>query len=148
MKQCSYCGKKFSDDASVCDIDGQQLQQVAGPVQTDKFQTVKTQYVSRLQKIFWLLVQLFNVLRRITGIGFFFVGGCFAIWGLSLVLDPRATINVNGIPTSDPWMKATVLVVGLMVCSLGVLLFFSRPLRLNLGDSPFSKHKKQSDETS
>jgi hypothetical protein len=70
---------------------------------------------------------LFNIAVRLVGAGFVFVGAVFAIWGLFLVLDPKATIGVNGVPSNDPWIKAMVLVVGLVVGVLGVLLVFARP---------------------
>jgi hypothetical protein len=51
----------------------------------------------------------------------------FSIWGLSLVLDDKATIDVDGVPSSDPWEKAIVLVVGLMAVVTGILVFRARP---------------------
>jgi hypothetical protein len=32
MKRCSYCGKEYPDEASVCAVDGQPLQPVAPPL--------------------------------------------------------------------------------------------------------------------
>jgi hypothetical protein len=32
MKQCTYCGKEYSDEASVCAIDGQPLREVISPI--------------------------------------------------------------------------------------------------------------------
>lgn len=54
-------------------------------------------------------------------------GVAFTIWGLSLVLDPNATIDVDRVPTNDPWMKAIVLIVGLVVFVFGILVFKARP---------------------
>ena len=79
--------------------------------------------MSDWRKTYW---QLFNTTGRIVGVGFFLVGGIFSLWGLSLVLNPKATIDVNGVPSSDPWTKAIVLIAGLVVCVLGVLLIVAR----------------------
>jgi hypothetical protein len=95
--------------------------------------------MSDFQKTYW---RSFNVAARIVGTGFLLVGGIFVLWGLSLVLDPKATIGVDGVPSTDPWIKASVLVVGLVVCGLGVLLLISRRYRPDLGDSPFTRRKK------
>ena len=95
--------------------------------------------MSKQQKTYW---QTFNVLGRVVGAGFVCVGGIFVLWGLSLVLDSKATIGVDGVPSSDPWIKASVLVAGLVVGGLGVLLLISRRYRPDLGDSPFTPGKK------
>jgi hypothetical protein len=79
--------------------------------------------MSDWRKTYW---QLFNAGGRIVGVGFILVGGIFALWGVSLVIDPSATIAVNGVPSSDPWAKGMVLIVGLVVCLLGVLLLVAR----------------------
>ncbi len=57
------------------------------------------------------------------------VGVVFTIWGLSLVLDPKATIDVNGVPSSDPWEKTGVLIMGLVVAVLGILVLKALPYR-------------------
>jgi len=49
-----------------------------------------------------------------------------AFGGLLLVLNPKATVDVNGVPSSDPWTKAILLIAGLVVCVLGVLLVVAR----------------------
>jgi len=54
------------------------------------------------------------------------VGAVFTIWGLSLVLDAKATIDVNGVPSSDPWIKASVLIIGLVAVVIGVLMLMAR----------------------
>jgi hypothetical protein len=82
--------------------------------------------MSDWRKIHW---QLFNTFGRIVGVGFSLVGGIFALWGLSLVLDSKATIDVDGVPSTDPWIKAVVLIVGLVVCVLGVLMLVARRYR-------------------
>jgi hypothetical protein len=73
--------------------------------------------------------QIVNTGCRIVGFGFVFVGAIFALWGWSLVMDPTATIDIDGIPSNDPWSKAVILIVGLVVCVLGVLLLFARPYK-------------------
>lgn len=93
------------------------------------------------QKIFW---QVFNAMARVAGVGFTIVGGIFALWGLSLLLDSKATIDVDGVPTTDPWEKALLLIVGLVVCALGILTFLARRYRPDLGDSAFTTSKKAS----
>ena len=79
--------------------------------------------------------RFFNFAVRCVGVGFVVAGAVLAIWGLSLVLDPKATIDVNGVPSSDPWIKGMTLVVGLVVCVLGVLLVFARSYRPDLESS-------------
>jgi hypothetical protein len=88
--------------------------------------------MSDWQKTHW---QLFNALGKLIGVGFIFVGGIFSIWGISLLLDPKATIDVDGGPTNDPSIKATTLIVGLIVLALGVLLVIAKPFRPDLEDS-------------
>jgi hypothetical protein len=73
--------------------------------------------------------QLFNTFGRFVGVCFTLVGGIFVLWGLSLVLDSKATIDVNGVPSSDPWVKASVLILGLVVCVLGVLMLVAKRYR-------------------
>ncbi len=68
-------------------------------------------------------------MARVVGAAFVFGGAIFSFWGLSLVLNSHATINVNGVSTNDPWEKGIVLVAGLVVCVLGVLLLIARPLQ-------------------
>jgi hypothetical protein len=58
---------------------------------------------------------LINFLARVVGVCFIIGGVVFIIWGLSLVSNPKATIDVNGVPSSDQWIKASVLIVGLVV---------------------------------
>jgi hypothetical protein len=51
------------------------------------------------------------------------VGAVFVIWGLSLVIDPNATITINfDAPSSDPWLKASVLIGGLVGVVIGVFM--------------------------
>jgi hypothetical protein len=82
--------------------------------------------MSDWRKIHW---QLSNTFSRMVGVGFTLVGGIFALWGLSLVLVSKATMDVNGMPSNDPWIKASVLIVGLVVCVLGVLMLVARRFR-------------------
>ena len=97
------------------------------------------------QRLHW---QLFNFLARFVGCGFIFAGVVFSIWGISILLDSKATIGVNGVPTTDPWVKGTVLIAGLVALVLGTLLVTARRYRPDLGDSAFTISKKTpSDET-
>ncbi len=82
--------------------------------------------MSDWRKTYW---QLFNTGGRIVGVGFVLLGGIFTLWGLSLVSDPKATIDVNGVPSSDPWTKAIVLILGLVICVLGALMLIARRFR-------------------
>ena len=82
--------------------------------------------MSELRK---LHVAALNTLARIFGVGAVFVGGVFAIWGLVLVLDHNAMIDVNGVPSSDPWIKASVLVVGLVGVVIGILMLKAKPYK-------------------
>ena len=70
-----------------------------------------------------------NTGARVFGVMAVIAGLVFTLWGLTLVLDHNATINVNGVPSSDPWIKASVLIVGLVIGGLGVLMLMARPYR-------------------
>jgi len=69
----------------------------------------------------------FNLLARAFGVMATIVGVVFTFWGLSLVLDQKATIDVNGVPSSDPWTKASVLIIGLVAVTVGILFLKARP---------------------
>jgi len=69
----------------------------------------------------------FNFLGRAFGVMATFVGVVFTFWGMSLVLDQKATIDVNGVPSSDPWTKASVLIIGLVAVIVGILFLKARP---------------------
>jgi hypothetical protein len=81
---------------------------------------------------FWFL---FNIAVRLVGVGFVAVGAYGAHWGWLLVHDPKATITVDSGPSSDPWLKGMILVVGLVACVLGVLLVFAKSYRPDLESS-------------
>jgi hypothetical protein len=68
-----------------------------------------------------------NTLARIFGAGSIFVGGVFAIWGLALTIDRNATVDVNGMPSTDPWIRAGVIVVGLVFVVIGILTLKAKP---------------------
>jgi uncharacterized membrane protein YuzA (DUF378 family) len=70
-----------------------------------------------------------NLLARVFGVMAIIVGVVFTIWGLSLLLDRKATIDVEGVPSGDPWEKAIVLVVGLVAGVIGILVFKARSYR-------------------
>jgi hypothetical protein len=78
MKTCSYCGKEYSDEASVCAIDGQPLKSVAPPPApppiTDRKQIVDDEHL-RLLSIFH------------------FVGAGFALLGMLFLLMHYAIMN-------------------------------------------------------
>ena len=76
-----------------------------------------------------LHAQVLNRLARIFGVGAIVVGVVFVIWGLSLVLNHKATIEVNGGPNRDVWLKASVLIVGLVSSTIGILTLMARPYR-------------------
>ena len=82
--------------------------------------------MSQLRKIH---AAAFNFLARAFGVMAIINGVAFTIWGLSLVLDRKATINVNGVPSSDPWDKASVLIIGVVAVVIGVLMLKARPYK-------------------
>jgi hypothetical protein len=82
--------------------------------------------MSQLRKIHAVAL---NFLARVFGVMAIIAGVVFTIWGLSLVLDHNATIDVNGVPSNDPWEKAIVLIVGLVAVVLGILMLMARPYR-------------------
>lgn len=93
----------------------------------------------RAHKLHW---QIVNIGARVVGVGFILCGVIFSVWGISLLLDRKATIGVDGIPTCDPWTKATMLIAGLVVFVLGILLVSARRYRPDLGDSAFTASKQ------
>ena len=75
MKQCTYCGKEYSDGASVCAIDGQPLRYVTSNPQLShpppiwvKKQTADREHINLLS-IFHFIVAGLSIL----GIGFLFL---------------------------------------------------------------------------
>jgi uncharacterized membrane protein len=82
--------------------------------------------MSQLRKIH---AATFNTLARAFGVMAIIVGAVFSVWGLSLVLDHNATIDVNGVPSSDPWIKASVLIIGLVAVVIGILMLLARSYR-------------------
>jgi hypothetical protein len=90
--------------------------------------------MSEWRKIYWRFLKIASL---VTGVWSVFVGLIFVGWGLSLVLNPKATIDVNGVPTDSPWEKASVLVAGLAgvgVCTLQIWvpLYLSRKILKNI----------------
>lgn len=76
-----------------------------------------------------LHAKAFNSLARVFGVMAILNGVVFTIWGLWLVLDQKATLNINGVPSNDPWTKASVLIIGLVAVTIGVLVLKARPYR-------------------
>jgi hypothetical protein len=68
-----------------------------------------------------------NFLARVFGVMAIIAGVVFTFWGLSLIFDPSATIDVNGTPSNDPWTKSIILIVGLVSGTLGFLVLKARP---------------------
>lgn len=140
MKQCTYCGKQYSADSTVCDIDGQPLVPFEprfagkssalhgpsdrGPNEPEgDGQLLKT---PGWEKMYW---QCWSIFCRSIGAMFVIGGLIFCFWGLSLLLTPQATVDVNGVPSSDPWVKANVLAAGLVVVVVGVCAYMARSYR-------------------
>jgi hypothetical protein len=88
--------------------------------------------------------QMFNASARIVGCSFIFVGVIFSFSGILLLLDSKASIGVNGTPTTDPWTKAIELIAGLVFFALGLLLVLARRYRPDLDDSALTNSKKVS----
>ena len=99
--------------------------------------------IRRAHKLHW---QIVNIGARVVGCGFIFGGIIFSVWGVSLLLDGKATIGIDGVPSNDPWTKAIVLIVGLVFFVLGILLVSARRFRPDLGDSAFTAWKKISSD--
>lgn len=124
MKSCPYCGKEYSNDLTICPADGSQLA-VA--------QNLKKDADTEQGSVFWWFL---NVLGRVVGVFFIILGAGFAFWGLSLILNPKSTIAVNGKPSGDLWLKCLPLIAGVVAGLLGFLILVSRRFRPNLGDKP------------
>lgn len=67
--------------------------------------------------------------------------------GAWLLLHRDATIDVNGVPTTDPSVKAIDLIMGLVVLVLGVFMLKARRYRPDLGDTAFSIFSRCSGKT-
>ena len=78
--------------------------------------------MSQLRKIH---AAAFNFLACAFGVMAIINGFAITIWGLSLVLDHKATIDANGAP-SDSWEKVEILVIGVVVFAIGVLVLKAR----------------------
>ena len=81
--------------------------------------------IHRAHRTHW---QIFNIGARIVGVCFTLAGFVISVFGIIQLLD------VNAVPTSELWMKATNLIVGLVIFSLGILLVLARRYRPDLGD--------------
>ena len=68
-----------------------------------------------------------NFFARVFGVLAIIAGVVFTVWGLSLVLNPKATIDLGGVPSSDPWIKTGILVVGLVIVTIGILMLKAKP---------------------
>jgi uncharacterized YccA/Bax inhibitor family protein len=79
--------------------------------------------MSQLRKIH---AAALNTLARAFGVMAVITGVVLTLSGFSLVLDPKATTDVNGVPNSDPWIKAGGLVIGLVAVAIGVLMLKAR----------------------
>src|SRR5664280_2532155 len=91
--------------------------------------------MSQYTKFHWLIV---NGCVRVFGVGAIVAGVVFTAWSSWLLLHRDATIGVNGVPSNDPWDKATILIAGLVVLVLGILVLKARRYRPDLGDSASS----------
>lgn len=66
--------------------------------------------------------------------------------GAWLLVHPHVTINVNAETTTDPSLKAIVLIMGLVISVLGILMLKARRYRPDLGDHAFSIFSQRSDD--
>ena len=65
-----------------------------------------------------------GILLRITGFVFVFGGIIFLVWSLRLLCNPTATLNIDGVPTTDLHEKKKMAEFALEILGLGVLLIF------------------------
>ena len=62
----------------------------------------------------------------LAGISAIIIGLVFVIWGFIVLLNHNATITVNEVPSSDPWIKASVMVGGLIIVGTGIWMLMRR----------------------
>lgn len=74
-----------------------------------------------------------GILFRITGYVFVFGGLILLVWSLRLLADPRATLDIDGVPSTDIREKKKMAEFALEFIGLGVLLlslrFITRRMR-------------------
>lgn len=88
-----------------------------------------------MRNAYWFV---FNALARLFGVVAILVGGIFIWWGLSLLLNRGATLDVDGIPSHDLWTKSLPLVAGAVAAMLGIMVLKAKRFRPDLGDAAFS----------
>jgi hypothetical protein len=79
--------------------------------------------------------RLFNVLRRLLGIGAIVNGAVFVAWGLALLARPRSTVAMNGVLATAASANLLVLLVGATALALGAVIVRARSYRPDLGDA-------------
>jgi hypothetical protein len=67
------------------------------------------------------------LLRRVVSIVFIMGGMVMVIGGIATLLDPDATVMVNGSPERSVVFKLVLVLVPAVVAFVGVLLFRARP---------------------
>jgi hypothetical protein len=67
-------------------------------------------------------LMIVGVLLRITGYVFVFGGIIFLVWSLRLLANPQATLNIDGVPSTDIDQKKKMAAFALEIVGVGALL--------------------------
>ena len=81
--------------------------------------------------------RIYNVFRRLFGLGATCGGAVLTLEGLALLLDPQAAVPVNGVPQPGVLPKLLWLLFSLMFVTLGLRFVRTRTYRPDLGDVPW-----------
>jgi hypothetical protein len=79
--------------------------------------------------------RIYNVLRRVFGIGAVLNGTILALWNLLSLVSPRWATDLAGEPLPSTWTLAGAVLMSLVFIGLGLVLVHSRTYRPDLGDS-------------
>ena len=71
--------------------------------------------------------KMFNSVSRLVGWGFLSVGSIGAIFGFIVMINPNATMDVQGIPTTDVGLKSIGFLAPLVFAVLGFFLLKAKP---------------------
>lgn len=74
--------------------------------------------------LYW---KIFNLCLRGVGIAFLVAGIIGAVYFFPILVDSRATIDVNGVPTNDPLYKLLAVALPVAFGALGFLIVRAKP---------------------
>jgi hypothetical protein len=90
--------------------------------------------VASLEAWHW---RIFNVLVRAFGLMAVLCGIVFTSWAARLLVNPKATVNLEGVATAAVEPKLLLMLAGFVALAIGVAIVRARPYRPDLGDSSY-----------